>query len=235
MTFFRFYENLWMPFKGGLLPRHFGKGNKGSGLLWPTKTAAQWVGQSRHMHWVFNYVICHLNVVSRSIFIALFNGSCKFCNFSRVLLLLKRLAHYNEFLRLVVVSFGLALHLHTPYFPAQTAATRLILLSVVASSMQQRVGFFSAKYKMHCLSAPRVLPKTSAADEECWGNVSLLPESQARACGFSTEATLCKSTTTKKTKQIKLLLPITWWWRLRWESCFISKAIISTVRLLQKS
>ena len=139
-----------------------------------------------------------MNVVSRSIFIALFNGSCKFCNFSRVLLLLKRLAHYTEFLRLVVVPFGLALHLHTPYFPAQTAATRLILLSVVASSMQQRVGFFSAKYKMHCLSAPRVLPKTSAADEECWGNVSLLPESQARACGFSTEATLCKSTTTKK-------------------------------------
>ena len=112
-----------------------------------------------------------MNVVSRSIFIALFNGSRKFCNFSRVLLLLKRLVHYTEFLRLVVVSFGLALHLHTPYFPAQTAATRLILLSVVASSMQQRVGFFSAKYKMHCLSAPRVLPKTSAADEECWGNV----------------------------------------------------------------
>ena len=63
-------------------------------------------------------------------------------NFSRVLLLLKRLAHYTEFLRLVVVSFGLALHLHTPYFPAQTAATRLVLLSVVASSMQQRIGFF---------------------------------------------------------------------------------------------
>ena len=56
----------------------------------------------------------------------------------RVLILLKRLVHYTEFLRLVVVSFGLALHLHTPYFPAQTAATRLI----VASSMQQRVGFF---------------------------------------------------------------------------------------------
>ena len=57
---------------------------------------------------------------------------------------------------------------------------------------------------MHCLSAPRVLPKTSAADEECWGNVSLLPESQARACGFSTEATLCKSTTTEKKQQSKL-------------------------------
>ena len=51
---------------------------------------------------------------------------------------------------------------------------------------------------MHCLSAPRVLPKTSATDEECWGNVSFLPESQARACGFLTEATLCKSTTRKK-------------------------------------
>ena len=45
---------------------------------------------------------------------------------------------------------------------------------------------------MHCSSAPRVLRKTSAADEECWGNVSLLPESQARACGFSTQAKLCK-------------------------------------------
>ena len=84
------------------------------------------------------------------------------------------------------------------------------MLPVVASSMPQRVGFFSAKYKMHCLSAPRVLRKTSAADEECWGNVALLPESQSRACGFSTQATLCKSTTTKTTtKQIKLLLPIT--------------------------
>ena len=47
----------------------------------------------------------------------------------RVLILLKRLVHYTEFLRLVVVSFGLALHLHTPYFPAQTAATRLIVAS----------------------------------------------------------------------------------------------------------
>ena len=54
-----------------------------------------------------------------------------------------------------------------------------------------------------------MLRKTSAADEECWGNVSLLPESQARACGFSTQATLCqKHYDEKKTKQIKLLLPI---------------------------
>ena len=150
-----------------------------------------------------------MNVVSRSIFIALFNSSCKFCNFSRVLLLLKRLAHYTEFLRLVVVSFGLALHLHTPYFPAQTAATRLILLSVVASSMQQRVGFFSAKYKMHCLSVPRVLPKTSAADEECWGNVDCWNLKHGRV-GFRLKQRSVKSTTTKKkTKQIKLLLPIT--------------------------
>ena len=39
-----------------------------------------------------------------------------------------------------------------------------------------------------------------SADEECWGNVSLLPESQARACGFSTEATFCKSTTSTTKK-----------------------------------
>ena len=47
---------------------------------------------------------------------------------------------------------------------------------------------------MHCSSAPRVLRKTSAADDDCWGssNVSLLPESQARARGFSIQATLCK-------------------------------------------
>ena len=53
--------------------------------------------------------------------------------------------------------------------------------------------FFFAK-DMHCLSAPRVLRKTSAAGDEfiCWGNISLLPESQARACGFSTQVTLCK-------------------------------------------
>ena len=62
---------------------------------------------------------------------------------------------------------------------------------------------------MHCLSAPRVLRKTSAADDKlCWGNVSLLPESQARACGFSTQATLCKKHYDEK-KQIKELLPIT--------------------------
>ena len=150
-----------------------------------------------------------MNVVCRSIFI----GSWKFCNFSRVLLLLlKRLVQYPEFLRLVVVSFGLALHLHTPYFPAQTAATRLIIVAVVASSMQQRVGFFfSAKYKMHRLNTPRVLRKTSASDKECSGNVPLLPKTQARACGFLTETTLCKKHYDEKktTKQIKLLLPIT--------------------------
>ena len=39
---------------------------------------------------------------------------------------------------------------------------------------------------------PRVLRKTFAADHECWSNVSLLPESKARACGFSTQATFCK-------------------------------------------
>ena len=57
---------------------------------------------------------------------------------------------------------------------------------------------------MHCLNAPRVLCKTSASDEECWGNVSLLPESQARACGFSTEATLCKKHYDEKKQQNKL-------------------------------
>ena len=57
---------------------------------------------------------------------------------------------------------------------------------------------------MHCLNAPRVLRKTSASDEECWGNVSLLPESQARACGFSTEATLCKKHYDEKKQQNKL-------------------------------
>ena len=76
--------------------------------------------------------------------------------------------------------------------------------------MQQRVGFSSAKYRMHCLSVLRVLRKTSAADEECWVNVSLLPESRARACGFSTQARLCQKhyDERKKTKQIQLLLPI---------------------------
>ena len=72
--------------------------------------------------------MCHLNVVSDSIFSALFKDSWKFCNFSRVLLLLKRLVRYTEF-RLVVVSFGLALHLRKPYFPSQAAAKRLIVVS----------------------------------------------------------------------------------------------------------
>ena len=64
---------------------------------------------------------------------------------------------------------------------------------------------------MHCLSAPRMLPKASTADDQCWGNVSFLPESQARDCGFSTQATLCKKHYDEKktTKQLKLLLPIT--------------------------
>ena len=57
---------------------------------------------------------------------------------------------------------------------------------------------------MHCLSAPRVLRKTSAADDECWSNISLLPETQARACGFSTQATLCKKHCDEKKQQNKL-------------------------------
>ena len=57
---------------------------------------------------------------------------------------------------------------------------------------------------MYCLSAPRVLRKTSAADDDCWGNVSLLLESQARVCGFSTQATLCKKHYNEKTQQNKL-------------------------------
>ena len=54
---------------------------------------------------------------------------------------------------------------------------------------------------MHCLSAPPVSRKTSAADDECWGNASLLPESQARACWFSTQATLCKKHYDEKKQQ----------------------------------
>ena len=57
---------------------------------------------------------------------------------------------------------------------------------------------------MHCLSAPRVLCKTSAVDHECWGNISLLPETQARECGFSTQATLCKKHSDEKKQQNKL-------------------------------
>lgn len=56
---------------------------------------------------------------------------------------------------------------------------------------------------MYCLSAPRVLRQTSPA-EDCWGNMSLLPESQARACGFLTEATLCKKHYDEKNNQNKL-------------------------------
>ena len=53
-----------------------------------------------------------------------------------------------------------------------------------------------------------MLRKTSAVDDElCWGDVSLLPESQALACGFSTEATLCKKhyDEKKQKKKIKML------------------------------
>ena len=50
-----------------------------------------------------------------------------------------------------------------------------------------------------------MLRNTSAADDElCWGNVSLLPESQARACGFTTEATLCKKHYDEKNQKNKL-------------------------------
>ena len=52
--------------------------------------------------------------------------------------------------------------------------------------------------------------------------------------GFRLKQRSVKSTTTKiTTKQIKLLLSIMWWWRLLWESCFRSKAIIASVRLLK--
>ena len=71
--------------------------------------------------------------------------------------------------------------------------------------MQQRVGFFfSSKYKMHCLNAPRVLRKTSASDEECWGNMCLCCQNLKHGrVGFRLKQRSVKSTTTKK-KQNKL-------------------------------
>ena len=66
--------------------------------------------------------------------------------------------------------------------------------------------FFSKIYAL--FKCPRVLRKTFAAHHElCWSNVSLLPESKARACGFSTQATLCeKHFDEKKTKKTNLSL-----------------------------
>lgn len=43
---------------------------------------------------------------------------------------------------------------------------------------------------MYCLKAPRALRSTESSD--CWGSVSVIRETDARACGFIPEATLCK-------------------------------------------
>ena len=52
-----------------------------------------------------------------------------------------------------------------------------------------------------------MLRKTFAADHElCWTNVSLLPKSKARACGFSTQATLCEKHFDEKNKKTNLSL-----------------------------
>lgn len=98
-----------------------------------------------------------------------------------------------------------------------------------------RVGIFFVK--MYCLSAPRVLRQTSPADD-CWGNISLLPESQAGAYGFLTEATLYKKQYDEKNNQNKLncSFPLHDNDELPWQFCVtcMSAAIISGVRLFSK-
>lgn len=61
---------------------------------------------------------------------------------------------------------------------------------------------------MHCVKAPRVLrhksdSQTSGAGD-CWGNVSLITKTQARACGLLHEAMLCKKHLDEQVNQNKI-------------------------------
>lgn len=56
---------------------------------------------------------------------------------------------------------------------------------------------------MHCVKAPRELRKKPAG-VDCWGNVSLFTDIQARACGFLQNVTLCKKHFDEKINENKL-------------------------------
>lgn len=60
---------------------------------------------------------------------------------------------------------------------------------------------------MYCVKAPRALrsrsePQTTGA-VECWGNVSPIEQTQARACGFLNQVSLCKKHFDEKVNQNK--------------------------------
>ena len=60
---------------------------------------------------------------------------------------------------------------------------------------------------MYCVKATRALrsrsePQTTGA-VECWGNVSLIEQTQARGCGFLGQVSLCKKHFDEKVNQNK--------------------------------